>query len=711
MWAWRAAAGAIFCTAVLGFGGGAGAAAEAPASQGWPAPGGDQNGTYHSPLAAIDAANVGRLGFAWQYDLGTERGQEATPVVVDGVMYTSGVWGFAYALDAVTGRQLWKFDPHIAGQAGRFPCCDIVNRGVGVWNKRVYVASVDGVLHALDAATGKQLWSADTIVDHTMPYSSTGAVAIAGHVAVIGNSGADMEHGGVRGYVSAYDLVSGRLAWRFFTTPPAPGKPFEHPELALAAKSWSPARDAGLPGGATVWDGISYDPALNLVYFGTGNAAPYDKRQLGPGNGDHLFAASIIAVDADSGKMAWYYQTTPADRWDFDAVQKFVFADLKIGGMPRHVIMQANKNGYFYVLDRKTGELLSAKDYTLVTWAKGVDLASGRPVPAAQGDYFSGPKNIYPSWAGGHTWSPMSFDAARGLVYIPVIDAPSLWIDLQHNHAAVKYLDGFFTDNGIITDDNFDAASLTPLFGPMPDLKTLKAGRRGKLVRELLRAWDPVAQKTVWEVETSSGVRGYDGGVLSTAGNLVFQGRGNGELDVYAADTGRLLKTVQTFSHIMAAPMTYLAGGVQYVAVQVGYGGTAFAVGPIPPESAAIHYKNVNRILVFRLDGGAVPAPPARVEPPFVEPPAQFGTAEEIRHGEIKFTEQCSRCHVWGPSITPDLRKLTPAFHAAFDAIVLHGVLAPEGMGRFDNVLTADDAKAIHAYLIEQAWEGYRAQK
>jgi quinohemoprotein ethanol dehydrogenase len=678
-------------------------------AQAWPSPGGDQNGTYHSPLAALNAGNIGRLGFAWQYDMGTERGQEATPVVIDGTMYTSGTWGYVYALDAATGRQLWKFDPHVPGQIGRNPCCDIVNRGVGVWHNRVYVASLDGVLHALDAATGTQIWSADTIVDHAMPYASTGAVRIAGHVAVIGNAGADMEHGGVRGYVSAYDLVTGKLAWRFFTTPPAPGKPFEHPELALAAKTWSAGRSADMPGGATVWDGISYDPALNLVYFGTANAAPYDTRQLGNDHGDHLFAASIIAVDADTGKMAWYYQTTPADRWDYDAVQKFVLADLTIDGTLRHVIMQANKNGFFYILDRKTGALLSAKNFTLVTWAKGIDPATGRSIPAAQGDYFTGPKNVYPSWAGGHTWSPMSFDAARGLVYIPVIDAPSLWMDLQHNHAAVKYLDGFFTDNSIITDDTFDAASLKSLFGPLPDLKTLQAGRHGKLVRELLRAWDPVAQKTVWEVETSSGIRGYDGGVMSTDGKLVFQGRGTGDLYVYAADTGRVLKVIPTFSHIMAAPMTYMAGGVQYVAVQVGYGGTAYTVGPIPPQSAALHYRNVNRILAFRLDGGEVPPPPPRIDPGFTQPPPQFGTPADIRRGEIMFTEQCSRCHVWGPSITPDLRKLTPAVHAAFDAIVLHGLLAPAGMGRFDDVLTTQDAKAIHAYLIDQAWSGYRA--
>ena len=672
----------------------------------WPAPGSDADGTYFSRLAVVNNVNAAQLGFAWQYDLGTRRGQQATPVVIDGVMYTSGTWGFVYALDAATGRELWKFDPHVDGQVGRNPCCDIVNRGVAVWNRRVYVASLDGVVHALDAATGRQIWQADSIIDHALPYASTGAPLVAGHVVVIGNAGADMEHGGVRGYVSAYDLDTGTLAWRVFTVPPTAGKKPETPDLAMAARSWGSGRDTSLQGGGTAWDGLAYDAGLNLVYVGTGNGAPYDARMLGAG--DHLFVASILAIDAATGKLAWHYQTTPRDHWDFDAVQKFILADLPVNGEQRRVVMQANKNGYFYVLDAKTGALISARDFTLVTWAKGIDMKTGRPVPAEAGDYFSGPKNVYPSWAGGHTWNPMSYDPLTKLVYIPMIDAPSVWVDLQHNHAAVTYLNGFFTTNSVIADDSYDAAGMEGLFGKMPDLKTLQAGRSAKLVRELLRAWDPVTQSTVWEVETSSGMRGYDGGVLSTAGNLVVQGRGTGELCMYDAATGALLKSIQTGSHIMAAPMTYEVHGVQYVAVQVGYGGTAMAVGAIPPHSAAMTYENVNRILVFRLGGGAVPMPPKRDDPPVPKPPVQTAAAAQIRLGEIKFNEQCARCHVFGPSITPDLRKLDAGAHAAFTDIVLHGALAAGGMGRFDDVLSAADADAIHAYVIDQSWVAYR---
>jgi quinohemoprotein ethanol dehydrogenase len=682
------------------------AAAAEPAN--WLATGRDQEGTYYSPLTRINSKNVGKLGFAWQYDLGTYRGQEATPVVVDGVMYTSGTWGYVYAVDAATGKQIWRYDPQAIHLAARHPCCDLVNRGVAVWKGRVYVASVDGRLHALDAATGQKVWDADTIIDHAMPYSSTGAPQIAGNVVVIGNSGADMGRGGVRGYVSAYDLTTGAFKWRVFTVPPVPGQAYESPEIAAADRTWDSPRDPVYKLGGTAWDGFAYDPALDLVYFGTGNAAPYDPRQVGPSNLDELYTASILAVHADSGRLAWHYQTTPHDRWDFDSVQKLVMADIVIDGQPRQTLMQACKNGFFYVLDRKSGELLSGANYTYVNWASGVDLKTGRPVLMEQGDWFKKPGNVYPSWAGGHTWNPMSYSLATHLVYIPVLDVPSVWVDMAGNGGAVKYIDGFFTANGIIPDDTYDPNDLRHLFGPLPDVKSIAGARKEKSVRELIRAWDPVARKTVWEHETSSGIRGYDGGVMSTAGNLVFQGRGNGELWVYAADSGKVLKIVPTGSHIMAAPTTYAVNGEQFVAVQAGYGGAAITVGSIPPSSAASKYQNVNRIVAFKLGGPTVPVPPPRAVAPLEKPPAQTASNESIRAGEIKFVQECSRCHVLGPSVTPDLRNLSPALHAAFKDIVLRGAVAPTGMEAFDDVLTEVDVENIHAYLIDQAWKAYK---
>jgi len=680
--------------------------------QNWLTGGRDAGGSYYSPLAIINASNVMRLGFAWQYDLGVPlRGQEATPLVVDGVLYTSGTWGYVYAIDAATGRERWRYDPQVESFAARNPCCDLINRGVAVWKTKVYVASVDGRLHAIDAVTGKKVWVTDTITDHKLPYSSTGAPQIAGEVVVIGNSGADMGHGGVRGYVSAYDLETGALEWRFYTVPPVPGKPFENPELAAAAKTWDSTRHPQFQGGGTVWDGFAYDPRLKLVYFGTANAAPYDLRELGPAQQDGLYTASIIALHADTGRMAWYYQTTPRDRWDFDATQKMILAELKVGGALRSVIMQANKNGFFYVLDRSSGKPLSAEPFAYINWASRVDLATGRPVTTKNGDWYSAPANIYPSGYGAHTWSPMSYSAQTHLVYIPVIDASAVWVDLAHNGGAVKYIDGIFNANGIIPDDTYDAGDLKHLFGPLPDRQVIRTRRHKNPARELIRAWDPVAQKTRWEHETSSGIRGYDGGIASTAGNLVFQGRGSGGLWAYAADTGKVLAVIQTGSHIMAAPVIYAINGEQFVTVQVGYGGTGIAAGSIPPSSAAIPYENTNRIIAFKLGGGAVPTPTKRVVELFQEPPQQAASQASIAAGEIKFVEECSRCHFLGLSTTPDLRKLNPGLHAAFKEIVLHGALAPAGMERFDDILSDADVDNIHAYLIDQSWQAYGSQQ
>ena len=686
------------------------AAASEP--QNWYTGGRDQEGTYYSPLATINASNVKDLGFAWGYDLGSPlRAQEATPIVVDGIMYTSGTWGYVYAVDAATGHEVWRYDPKADVFFGRNPCCDLVNRGVAVWKGKVYVASVDGRLHALDAATGKRIWQADTIIDRKDAYASTGAPQIAGNVVVIGNAGADMGHGAVRGYVSAYDLDTGAFKWRFFTVPPAVGQPLESPDLAAAAKTWDSTRDKQFKLGGTAWDGFAYDPALNLVYFGTANAAPYDLRQLGNGKLDSLYTATILALHADTGRLAWYYQTTPHDSWDYDAVQKMILTDLDVGGETHAVILQANKNGFFYVLDRKTGKLLSAKNFTYVNWASGIDMKTGRPILTSQSDWYASPKVVYPSWGGGHTWNPMSLSAQTHLVYIPVLDTPAVWVDMVHNGGDVKFLDGFFTANGLIPDDNYNAADVQRLYGPLPDVKDIQATRKKKAVRELIRAWDPVAQKTVWEHETSTGIRGYDGGIMSTAGNLVFQGRGSGGLWIYAADTGKVLKVVPTASHIMAAPMTYAINGEQYVAVQVGYGGTGISEGEYPPKSAAVKYENANRIIAFKLGGGPVPTPRARVVDPIEKPPEETAGPEAIRAGEVKFIEECSRCHVLGLSSTPDLRRLNAGLHAAFKDIVLHGVLAPAGMERFDDILSETDVDNIHAYLIDQSWVAYKAQE
>ncbi|HEX7761818.1 MAG TPA: PQQ-binding-like beta-propeller repeat protein, partial [Caulobacteraceae bacterium] len=387
--------------------------------QQWLTTGGDFGKTHYSRLDAIDAASVSRLGFAWAFETDTDRGLEATPIVVDGVMYTSGVAGRAYALDARTGKLIWRFEPRIDPRVHRGSCCDQVNRGVAVWRGRVYVAAFDGVLYALDAASGHVVWRADTIIDHSRGYSSTGAPEIAGGVVVIGNAGGEFD---TRGYITAYDLQTGRQAWRFFTTPGDPRKPIEHPDLAIAARTWDPASRWDVGGGGNVWDGMTYDPRLNLLYVATGNGEVYARAQRSPRGGDNLFLSSILAIRPDTGRLAWYYQETPGDQWDYDSDAPILLTSVNIAGKPRDVLMHAPKNGFFYVLDRATGELLSAKPYVPVTWAKGVDPKTGRPIQNPDADYATGPKLVFPSPVGGHVWNPMAFSPRTGLVYLPAIE-------------------------------------------------------------------------------------------------------------------------------------------------------------------------------------------------------------------------------------------------------------------------------------------------
>ncbi len=666
----------------------------------WLASGRDWRGAYYSPLDQIDTRSVQRLGFAWSYDLGTARGLEATPIVVDGVMYTSGNWGRVYALDARTGQALWTFVPDVDGQYGRYACCDVVNRGVTVWQGRVYVGALDGWLYALDARSGRVLWKADTFVSRKRPYTITGAPQVAGGVVVIGQGGADFADG--RGYISAYDLTSGKLRWRFFTVPGDPKNPVENPELAEAARTWSPNSLWASGGGGTPWDAMAYDPALDLLYVGTGNASPYAWRDRSPGGGDNLFLASILAIHPRTGRLAWHYQTVPGEQWDYTATQKMILADLPFGGRMRQVLMQAPKNGFFYVLDRQTGELLSAKPYAPVNWASRIDLASGRPVFTGQADYTNGPALVFPAASGAHNWQPMAFNPDTGLVYIPVIEGAMIYAKGYDLHA--RSLADRWNVNGVFIED-YPAEGL-PQMG-LPPLAGVLRGRSPPKRRGVLRAWDPVAGKIVWDAP-SPGF--WEGGILTTKGGLVIQGDSRGLLVARDARDGHIVKTIDTGSSIMAAPMTYAIGGVQYVAVMAGYGGSGGWA--FPPTSAAYRYGNEGRILVFRLDGPAPPMPPPFAEQPVPQPPARFGSAADIHRGEFLFGEQCSRCHAnVARGLVPDLRRMTSQDHQAFADIVLRGQRSYAGMGRFDDVLSAADVRALHAYLVDQAWIAFRAQQ
>jgi quinohemoprotein ethanol dehydrogenase len=625
----------------------------------WLTTGRDFGKGHYSPLDQINKETIDRLGFAWDYDTHTDRGLEATPIVVDGVMYTSGSTGKAYALDAKTGKEIWSFDPKSDLRVNREACCDEVNRGVAVWKGKVYVASFDGRLFALDAATGSVVWQADTVVDHKKGYTSTGAPEVAGKVVVIGNAGGEYD---ARGYVSAYDLETGKLAWRFFTVPGDPSKPQESPELEAAVKTWDAKSRWDMGGGGTVWDAMVYDPQLNLLYFGTGNGTFFDQSRRSPAGGDNLYIASVLAVNPDTGRLVWHYQEVPGDQWDFDVVQPMILADLKIGGKERKVLMHASKPGFFYILDRKTGEVLSAEKYVPVTWASHVDLKTGRPVEAADArDYkysSNGKRFISPSPMGGHNWNPMSYDPKTGLVYIPEIENGQ---------------------TGIFSGKSF------------------------------LRAWDPIQSKIVWEVPMSDW---WDRpGVLATAGDIVFQGTGPGHFCAYDAQTGKKLKDIDVGTTIIAAPMSYMVDGVQYVAVMAAWGGGGWNFPH--PESAAYQRGNAGRIIAFKLDGGPTPKPDL-LPPiqPIPQPPPLTASADTIKRGQTLFAANCSTCHANQPRTgTPDLRRMTPETHDAFKQIVLGGILKNAGMPPWDGVLSPEDVDAIHAYLISISWDAYNKQQ
>lgn len=671
----------------------------------WFTPGRDAEGTYYSPLKDIDAGNVGKLGFAWDYRLGTHRGQESTPLVIDGVMYATSNFGRVYALDAATGKEIWTYDPHIDGRWARYACCDAVNRGVAAFEGKLYVGAIDGWLHAIDARTGRLVWKVDTLVgrDERKPYTITGAPQLAGDLVVIGNGGADFA--GVRGYVSAYDRESGALRWRFYTVPRDPGQgPQDQPHLVAALKSWDAKHLWAAGSGGTVWDGMAYDPALNLVYIGTANAAPYDMKLGGRRGGDELYAASIIAVHAGDGSMAWYYQTTPGDRWDFDSTQKLVLADVDLDGRRRHVIMQADKNGYYYVLDRASGALLSASNFAYVSWARGIDPKTGRPIVDSGAEYVNGPALVFPSEAGAHSWQPMAYDPERALTYISVQEGGNIMIETSERRAGL--VEGQYTTPAF-PPEVYDPTSMRSLYGVLPPLADLERPiKTDPASRGFLRAYSVKEHRVKWEAQTATA---WDGGVLATAGGLVFQGDANGNLNVYGSDTGERLASISLGTSMMAAPMTYRVNGVQYVAIIAGYGGGAVITGyPLDPGSAAYRYGNEGRIIALKVGGPPPPLPHLRTDPPFPELPPRPTDQTQIAAGEVLYNRYCSRCHVMGRGNLPDLRRIESGTHALFSTIVLGGAFAAKGMGRFDDVLSPADVDAIHAYLIDG---GYRLRR
>jgi PQQ-dependent dehydrogenase (methanol/ethanol family) len=662
MWNNLPAIGAIFLVATA-----------AGADSNWPVHGGTPNGQGFSPLRLIDDRTVSRLGLAWSRELGTSRGLEATPIVENGVLYTTGSWSVVFALDARTGETKWTYDPKVRREWAYFYCCDVVNRGVALSNGKVYLGTLDGRLIALDQRTGAPIWSVQT-TDPAQPYSITGAPCIAGDKVVIGNSGADQ---GVRGYITAYDAETGKSAWRFYTVPGDPAKGFESKAMEAAARTWHGKEWWKSGGGGSPWEGMVYDSRLDLLFFGTGNAFAWYRALRG--EGDSLYTACILAVKASTGELAWYFQTTPGDSFDFDATQPLILADLTMQGRPRAVVLQANKNGFFYVLDRRTGAFLSATPFVRgITWATGVDPKTGRPieVPGA-GD--TSAKMVSPDMLGAHNWDPMAFHPGTGLVYL------SARIGTQMVHVP---------DDG--RTERSDAGLLYAKMASMPP-------PHGELL-----AWDPVARKAVWRA-------GYPvvngGGVLATGGRLVFHGRSDGVFAAYRATDGELLWRFDTGTGIMAAPVTYTVEGVQYVTVMAGWGGP---VGLQNAQWAGAVKPGWGRILTFALDGKSVlKAPPFGHRDPPVPAITAKQNLQAVHDGTLLFITHCIKCHgidaVAGP--LADLRYSTKETLDSFTAIVLDGARTSDGMPSFKKILSAKDVDAIRAYVIARAQETAKPAK
>jgi quinohemoprotein ethanol dehydrogenase len=626
-----------------------------------------------SPLKLVDEQSVGKLGLAWSYDLETLRGVEATPLVKDGILYATSAWSLVYAFDAPSGKLLWKYDPQVAKDHAKYVCCDVVNRGVALYMGHVYVGTLDGRLIALDAKTGTPVWDVQT-TPKDGSYAITGAPRIAKGRVLIGNAGSEYP---VRGYLSAYDAQTGNLAWRAYTVPGDPSKPFESDAMKRAAATWSGEWwKAG--GGGTAWDAIVYDPELEQVYFGTGNGSPwYDRIRS---KGDNLYIASIIAVRADTGEQVWAYQTTPGDNWDYDATQPLMLATLSVNGAQRRVVMQANKNSFFYVIDRENGKLISAQPFAPVNWATSID-ANGRPVENAEARKFKDAALVQPSAEGAHNWNPMSFSPTTGLVYLSVLYDTSI-------HALIP--------NWKINPHDQTTGYDRAYRGPVRDqyLKTKSSGR--------LLAWDPVAQKEAWHVDMPDP---KSGGTLATAGNLVFQGRSDGKLVAYRATDGKSLWEFEAGVGIAAAPMTYSVDGVQYISVVSGWGGPQ-VLGNRPPGKGHV---GSGRLLTFKLGGTATLPPYEHVVKPVPMPTFKLAaTPAEVEQGRVLFANFCSRCHggdvVSGGSV-PDLRYASDTTHESFEEIVLGGARREYGMPSFTGDLLPAQVRLIHAYILDRARE------
>ena len=646
--------------------------ANAATTQNWLNYGLDYAETRFSRLDSINTENAGRLGVAWTYGLNSRRGVEATPIVIDGIMYVTASWSVVHALNAVTGEKLWVFDPEVPRGYAYKGCCDVVNRGVAIHGGKVFVGAYDGNLHALDAATGEPLWKTDTIENRDMSYTITGAPRVVNGKVIIGNGGAEF---GVRGYVSAYDVQTGEMIWRWYSVPGDPSKPFEDPSQEAAAKTWDPAGEwwkAG--GGGTIWDAMAYDPELNLLYVGTGNGSPWNRNIRSPAGGDNLYLASVVALDPDTGEYKWHYQHTPGDTWDYTSTQHIILADLEIDGQERKVLMQAPKNGFFYVIDRTNGSFISAEPFVTVTWATGYD-ENGRPIEAEGARSATKPWETIPSAYGAHNWHPMSFNPETGLVYIPAQGIPLVQQDDPawelNKHKPGSPMSGLGWNLGYLF--NTVAPQAVP-FGH-------------------LLAWDPVKQKEAWRAEY---VSPWNGGTLTTAGNLVFQGTADGRFIAYNATTGETLWQTPVGSGVVAAPATWEHDGEQYVTIAVGWGGvygmTQRATDRVGP----------GRVYTFKVDGAGEMPKMVMLEGAELVAGVPYD-AEDIPHGTALYVSNCLFCHgvpgVNSGGNVPNLGYSAKETLLKAPDFVLTDALSEGGMPSFEGKLTEGDLSKIIAFI------------
>lgn len=642
-------------------------------------------GHRYSKLRQINRDTVQRLGIAWYKELGGLFRAQAVPLVVDGVMYVSDPWNLTYALDAKTGEEIWSFDPQTNREYIQWACCGSpLSRGVAVYQGMVFLATFDARMIALDAATGKKIWEVDTYHPSAgNRFTITAAPRVGGGKVYIGQSSSEY---GVRGYVSAYDADTGDLAWRFYLVPGDPAKPFEHPAMELAAKTWT-GEWWKYGAGGTVWNAIAYDPEFQTLYLGVGNGAPWPRKIRSPGGGDNLFLTAIVAVDAASGQRKWHYQTVPGDNWDYSAAMDMVLADLRIDGETRKVLMQAPKNGFFYVLDRANGELLRANKFAAVQWATHVDMATGRPVEDPGMAYENDPKWVLPGAGGAHSWQGMSFDAARGVMYLPTHDAPFFY------GLAQEFVEeGRFAMNPVGQTLGLAVGAyreqLVQAAGPVPE----SIG--------YLKAFDPLTGEVLWKVRNTISVG--NSGVLATDGGLVFQGDRTGHIYAYDKLDGRELWRYQTHGSATANPITFAVDGVQYYAQVVG---------------ANRRHADSGKLMVFKLDGDVRLPPPTPRDLSMPEPPPLTATLAELEEGDRLYHEVCANCHgsLGRSSILAqrivDLRRMAPQTHEQFTAIVLAGVRKELGMPGYANKISFREADMIHQFIIQKATQAYEREQ